>query len=139
MLGSAAEVEGRRLEGGRGARARKGKVTSRTRIGEDLDAFLSANAPGDVAGVLSALAKASLPLVHLIRRGRLAGALDAAVGPAHDGFGRAEGALIRRRGLAQKTASFALSGSESPPERSKIPKIYMQTPCFPRNREIFSA
>ena len=36
----------------------------------------------------SALAKASLPLVHLIRRGRLAGALDAAVGPAHDGFGQ---------------------------------------------------
>ena len=63
-------------------------MTSRPRIGEDLDAFLSANAPGDVAGVLSALAKASLPLVHLIRRGRLAGALDAAVGPAHDGFGQ---------------------------------------------------
>ena len=44
------------------------------------------NAPGDLARVLSALAKASLPLVHLIRRGRLAGALDAAVGPAHDGL-----------------------------------------------------
>ena len=58
------------------------------RIGEDLDAFLNANTQGDVARVLSALAKASLPLVHLIRRGRLAGALDAAVGPAHDGFGQ---------------------------------------------------
>ena len=63
-------------------------MTSRPRIGEDLDAFLSANAPGDVARVLSALAKASLPLVHLIRRGRLAGALDAAIGRAPDGFGQ---------------------------------------------------
>ncbi len=63
-------------------------MTSMLRIGDDLDAFLGANAPADVARVLSALAKASLPLVHLIRRGRLAGALDAAVGPAHDGFGQ---------------------------------------------------
>jgi fructose-1,6-bisphosphatase I len=63
-------------------------MTSTPRIGEDLDAFLNVNAPDDVARVLSALAKASLPLVHLIRRGKLAGALDAAVGPAHDGFGQ---------------------------------------------------
>ncbi len=72
----------------RTARAREAPVTSTPRIGEDLDAFLSVNAPDDIARVLSALAKASLPLVHLIRRGRLAGALDAAVGPAHDGFGQ---------------------------------------------------
>ena len=63
-------------------------MTITPRIGDDLDAFLNANAPGDVARVLSALAQASLPLVQLIRRGRLAGALDATVGPAHDGFGQ---------------------------------------------------
>ena len=33
-----------------------------------------------------ALAEASLPVAHLIRRGSLGGALDAAVGPAHDGI-----------------------------------------------------
>src|SRR5208283_365729 len=71
-------------EGRRG----RGTVTMTTRIGDGLDAFLNANASADVARVLSALARASLPLVHLIRRGRLAGALDASVGPAHDGFGQ---------------------------------------------------
>jgi fructose-1,6-bisphosphatase I len=57
-----------------------------TRIGDDLETFLKANAPADVAQVISALGRASLPIVHLIRRGRLAGALDAAIGPAPDGF-----------------------------------------------------
>jgi len=57
-------------------------MTITARIGEDLGAFLDANAPGDVARVLSALAEASLPLVDLIRRGS---ALDASVGPARDG------------------------------------------------------
>src|SRR5208337_839496 len=69
-------------EGRRG----RGTVTMTTRIGDDLDAFLNANASADVARVLSALARASLPLVHLIRRGRLAGALDASVGPTRHGF-----------------------------------------------------
>ena len=55
-------------------------------LGYGLKAFLSANAPADLASVLYALAEASLPVAHLIRRGRLAGALDAAVGPAHDGI-----------------------------------------------------
>ena len=63
-----------------------GIVTSRPNVGDDLDAYLNANAPDDIARVLDAIAEASLPLVHLIRRGRLAGALDAAIGPAHDGF-----------------------------------------------------
>jgi fructose-1,6-bisphosphatase I len=58
------------------------------RIGDNLDEFLNAKAPADIARVLSALARASLPLVRLIRRGRLAGALDAPVGLAHDGFGQ---------------------------------------------------
>ena len=61
---------------------------NRPNVGDDLDAYLNANASPDLARVLSAIARASLPLVHLIRRGRLAGALDAAVGPAHDGFGQ---------------------------------------------------
>lgn len=61
-------------------------MTITAKIGDDLDAFLDANAPGEVARVLSALAKGSLPLVQLIRRGRLAGALDASAGPRHDGF-----------------------------------------------------
>jgi fructose-1,6-bisphosphatase I len=47
---------------------------------------LNVNAPHDVARVLGAIAEASLPLVHLIRRSRLAGALEAAIGPAHDGL-----------------------------------------------------
>jgi fructose-1,6-bisphosphatase I len=54
--------------------------------GDGLQAFLGANAPGDLAPVLCALAEASLPVAHLIRRGSLGGALDAAVGPAHDGI-----------------------------------------------------
>ena len=55
-------------------------------MGDGLKAFLSANAPADIASVLYALAEASLPVAHLIRRGSLGGALDAAVGPAHDGI-----------------------------------------------------
>ena len=54
-------------------------------LGVGLKAFLAANAPADLASVLCALAEASLPVAHLIRRGSLGGALDAAVGPAHDG------------------------------------------------------
>jgi len=54
-------------------------------LGVGLKAFL-ANAPADIASVLCALAEASLSVAHLIRRGSLGGALDAAVGPAHDGI-----------------------------------------------------
>ena len=61
-------------------------MTSSQNVGDDLDPYLNANATQDVARVLSALASASLPLVHLIRSARLAGALDAAVGQAPDGF-----------------------------------------------------
>ena len=53
--------------------------------GDELRTFLGANAPADLASVLYALAEASRPVAHLIRRGSLGGALDAAVGPAHDG------------------------------------------------------
>ena len=60
-------------------------MTNKPGIGGGLDRFLSASAPADVARVLTALAKASLPLAYLIRRGRLAGTLDLAVGSAHDG------------------------------------------------------
>ncbi len=60
-------------------------MITRPNIGDDLDAYLHVCAPRDVARVLTAIAEASLPLVHLIRRGRLAGGLDAAVGPAPDG------------------------------------------------------
>ena len=56
------------------------------RLGIGLKAFLGANVPADLASVLCALAEASLPVAHLIRRGSLGGALDAAVGPAHDGI-----------------------------------------------------
>ena len=61
---------------------------NRPNIGNDLDEYLAANAHPDVARVLIAIARASLPLIHLIRRGRLAGALDAATGAEHDGFGQ---------------------------------------------------
>ena len=54
-------------------------------LGVGLKTFLAVNAPADLASVLCALAEASLPVAHLIRRGSLGGALDAAVGPAHDG------------------------------------------------------
>ncbi len=57
-------------------------------MGYDLDEYLNENAPHDVARVLAAIAGASLPLVDLIRRGRMAGALDAAIEPAHDGLGQ---------------------------------------------------
>jgi fructose-1,6-bisphosphatase I len=67
---------------------RVGGAMNKANVGDDLDAFLNANESQDVARVLSAIARASLPLVHLIRRGRLAGALDAAMGTglALDGF-----------------------------------------------------
>jgi fructose-1,6-bisphosphatase I len=55
------------------------------RPGVGLKAFLGANAPADLGSVLYALAEASLSVARLIRRGSLSGALDAAVGPAHDG------------------------------------------------------
>jgi fructose-1,6-bisphosphatase I len=61
-------------------------VTNAPGLGDGLKAFLSENAPADIASALYALAEASLPVAHLIRRGWLGGALDAAVGPAHDGI-----------------------------------------------------
>jgi fructose-1,6-bisphosphatase I len=60
-------------------------VTSAPQIGQNLEAFLSLHAPVTLAGVLQAIADAALPLAHLIRRGRLAGEFESAVGPAHDG------------------------------------------------------
>jgi fructose-1,6-bisphosphatase I len=54
--------------------------------GVGLKAFLGATTPPDLASVLYSLAQASLSVAHLIRRGSLGGALDAAVGPAHDGI-----------------------------------------------------
>jgi fructose-1,6-bisphosphatase I len=57
-------------------------VTTKRNIGDDLDTYLRVNAPQDVARVLTAIAEASLPILHLIRRG----ALDAAVKPAPDGL-----------------------------------------------------
>ena len=60
-------------------------MTNTPRIGQDLVSFLSAHAPADLAPVLGALAKAALPVAHLIRRGRL-GALGETVDPTHHGF-----------------------------------------------------
>ena len=60
-------------------------MTNAREIGESLEDFLSANAPADTARALAAFARAALPVAKLIRRGPLAGALDAPVGPSHDG------------------------------------------------------
>lgn len=56
-----------------------------TATSDDLTAFLAANAPADAARVLTALAHAAIGVADRVRRGALAGALDADVGPAHDG------------------------------------------------------
>ena len=53
--------------------------------GAELDAFLNANVPSSLARVLHAIAGGSLAVAYRIRRGVLAGAMDAEVGPAHDG------------------------------------------------------
>jgi fructose-1,6-bisphosphatase I len=68
-----------------GRNRREALVTGTPRIGQSLDAFLRLRAPVDLARVLQAIADAALPLAHLIRRGRLAGEFEEAVGPAHDG------------------------------------------------------
>ncbi len=60
-------------------------MTGTPQIGQNFDAFLSIHAPVDLARVLRAVADAALPLAHLVRRGRLAGEFETAVGPAHDG------------------------------------------------------
>ena len=52
---------------------------------DDLTAFLGKNARPDVARVLASLAKSSVLVARRIRRGSLAGALHADVGPAKDG------------------------------------------------------
>ena len=54
-------------------------------VGAELDAFLDANVPPSLARVLRAIAGGSLAVAYRIRRGVLAGAMDAEVGPAHDG------------------------------------------------------
>ena len=54
-------------------------------VGNELAAFLSANAPPEVARVLSAFAGSSLFVADLVRRGGIEGSLSANVGPAHDG------------------------------------------------------
>ena len=51
----------------------------------ELDAFLDTHVRGLTARVLRAVAGASLAVAYRIRRGVLAGAMDADVGPAHDG------------------------------------------------------
>lgn len=60
-------------------------MTNAPRIGEDLGSFLSAYAPADLARVLGALAKAALPVAHLVRGGRLAWGFKATVDPALGG------------------------------------------------------
>jgi fructose-1,6-bisphosphatase I len=60
-------------------------VTGAPQTGQNLGAFLSLHAHAPLAGVLRAIADAALPLARLIRRGRLAGEFESAVGPAHDG------------------------------------------------------
>jgi fructose-1,6-bisphosphatase I len=61
-------------------------VPSTPQIGQYLEEFLRLHAPAKLARVLRALSEAALPVAHLIRRGALAGTLDATVGPDHDGF-----------------------------------------------------
>ena len=63
-----------------------GLVTSALQTSPNLDAFLSNHAPVGLAAVLRAIAETARPVAHMIRRGGLAGDLDAAVGPAHDGI-----------------------------------------------------
>jgi fructose-1,6-bisphosphatase I len=58
--------------------------------GAELDAFLDANIPPSLARVLNAIASGSLAVAYRIRRGVLAGAMDAEVGPAHDGVAQTE-------------------------------------------------
>src|ERR1700722_8893157 len=66
----------------------------------ELDAFLDVHVPSPTAQVLRAIAGASLAVAYRIRRGLLAGAMDADVGPAHDGVAQkaldvfADGAFI---------------------------------------------
>jgi fructose-1,6-bisphosphatase I len=66
----------------------------------ELDAFLDVHVPSSAAQVLRAVAGASLAVAYRIRRGLLAGAMDADVGPAHDGVAQkaldvfADGAFI---------------------------------------------
>ena len=68
--------------------------------GSELDAFLDMHVPSSTARVLRAVAVASLAVAYRIRRGLLAGAMDADVGPAHDGVAQkaldvfADGAFI---------------------------------------------
>jgi fructose-1,6-bisphosphatase I len=61
-------------------------VDMMTTAKDDLAAYLAANAPSDVARVLTALAEASITIADRIRLGALAGAMQAEVGPAHDGM-----------------------------------------------------
>jgi fructose-1,6-bisphosphatase I len=60
-------------------------VTGPPQTAQNLEAFLSGHAPVALAGVLQAIADAALLLAHRIRRGRLGGEFESAVGPAHDG------------------------------------------------------
>ena len=60
-------------------------MTGRLETGRDLDAFLAAHVARPLARVLGAIAETALPIAHLIRRGGLAGDLDEAIGPDHDG------------------------------------------------------
>jgi fructose-1,6-bisphosphatase I len=60
-------------------------VTGTPQIGQSLDVFLDLRAPGALARVLQTIADIALPLAYHVRRGRLAGEFESAVGPAHDG------------------------------------------------------
>ena len=77
-------------------------MNTMTTVNDDLTAFLTVNAPADVARVLIALAEASVAVAARVRPGALAGALSAAVGPAHDGVPQtaldvfADEAFVRR-------------------------------------------
>jgi fructose-1,6-bisphosphatase I len=55
------------------------------RTGAELDTFLEPNVPPSLARVLRAIAGGSLAVAYRIRRGVIAGAMDAEVGPDHDG------------------------------------------------------
>jgi fructose-1,6-bisphosphatase I len=80
------------------------------RIGEDLEDFLRAGTPADLARVLRAIAKVARPLAHRIRRGRLA-KLQAADGSGQDSVVPMTLDMIALDMIAQVAFSNGLKGA----------------------------
>lgn len=96
-------------------------MTSYPSAAQPLTAFLAETAPADLARVIDALARASLPVVDLIRRGPLSAGLGAQVGANSDGDAQKALDLLADRQFHEGLAGAGVAAIGSEESQDPIP------------------